>query len=187
MFLDKHTFGIAVLKIRVIVLLDTLRTFRCFVTGTVRSRPGRVAITSPELGKRLAHPEYARFFLRRLGGGSSLIRTAKADDVKVLLMTYPLNPPTCGSRLSGTGWRMKRTFPLLRNDVIFRELAQRGTLDQYLLHDHWHPNGRGYQLVTGNVARLHHRHDPRPRLSASTSRRVQGPPTSGVEMASSGR
>ena len=101
-------------------------------------------------------------------------------------MTYPLNPtylrqPTEWNRLAH-----EEDVPLLRNDVIFRELAQRGTLDQYLLHDHWHPNGRGYQLVTGNVLDF---------ITAMTRAHVfcvnvshgSGPPTSGVEMGSSGR
>lgn len=169
MFLDKHTFGPFALKVRLIVLLDSLRTFKVLRHGydALAAWASRDQI-SQNWESVWAHPEYTRFppdasvwkFARDHSAPfvdlwrhdiRAIIRTAKANDVKVLLMTYPLNPtylrqPTEWDRLA-----REEGVPLLRNDVIFRDLAQQGTLDQYLKEDHWHPNERGYRLVTGNV------------------------------------
>jgi len=62
MFLDKHTFGIAVLKIRVIVLLDTLRTFKMLRHGysALAAWASRDHVAQ-NWGSVWAHPEYARF------------------------------------------------------------------------------------------------------------------------------
>ena len=169
MFLDKHTLGVSALKIRLIVLLDTLRTFKVLRHGySALSAWVSHDYVAKNWGSVLGHPEYSRFppdfsvwkFARDHPAPfvdlwrhdvRVIIRTAKANDVKVVLMTYPLNPsylrhPTEWDRLAS-----EEDVPLLRNDVIFRELAQQGTLDQYLKEDHWHPNERGYRLVTGNV------------------------------------
>ena len=169
MFLDKHTFGVAVLKIKLIVLLDSLRTFKVLRHGysalAAWASHDHVAQNWQSVW---AHPEYTRFppdaSVWSFAGKHpapfvdlwrhdvrTIIRTAKASGVQVLLMTYPLNPtylrqPTEWNRLA-----REEDVALLRNDVIFRALAQQGTLDQYLSHDHWHPNERGYKLVTGNV------------------------------------
>jgi lysophospholipase L1-like esterase len=169
LFLDKHTLGVSALKIRLIVLLDTLRTFKVLRHGysALSAWVSHDHVTQ-NWGSVLGHPEYSRFppdfsvwkFARDHPAPfvdlwrhdvRVIIRTAKANDVKVLLMTYPLNPaylrqPTEWDRLA-----REEDVPLLRNDVIFRELARQGTLDQYLKQDHWHPNERGYRLVTGNV------------------------------------
>jgi len=169
MFLDKQTFGVSALKIRLIVLLDSLRTFKVLrhVYDTLAAGASHDHVAQ-NWESVWAHPEYTRFppdasvwkFARDHSAPfvdlwrhdvQVIIRTAKANDVKVLLMTYPLNPaylrqPTEWDRLA-----REEGVPLLRNDVIFRELAQQGTLDQYLKQDHWHPNERGYTLVTGNV------------------------------------
>ena len=169
MFLDKHAFGVSILKIRLIVLLDTLRTFKVLRYGydALKAWASHDHVAQSWEGV-WAHPELTRFppdasvwkFARNNRAPfvdlwrhdvRVIIRTAKANDVKVLLMTYPLNPaylrqPTEWDRLA-----REEDVPLLRNDVIFRELAQQGTLDQYLKQDHWHPNERGYRLVTGNV------------------------------------
>ena len=169
MFLDKHTLGVSALKIRLIVLLDTLRTFKVLRHGySALSAWVSHDYVAQNWGSVLGHPEYSRFppdfsvwkFARDHPAPfvdlwrydvRVIIRTAKANDVKVLLMTYPLNPaylrqPTEWDRLAS-----EEDVPLLRNDVIFRELAQQGTLDQYLKQDHWHPNERGYRLVAANV------------------------------------
>jgi len=60
----------------------TLRTFKMLRPGTVRSRPGRVAIRRPRIGEASGHPEYARF-----SSDASVWKFAhpdcEADDVKV--------------------------------------------------------------------------------------------------------
>jgi len=177
MFLDKHTFGVFALKVRLIVLLDSLRTFKVLRHGyDVLAAWASRDDVARNWESVWAHPEYTRFppdasvwkFARDHPAPfvdlwrhdvRAIIRTAKANDVKVLLMTYPLNPtylrqPTEWDRLA-----REEDVPLLRNDVIFRDLAQQGTLDQYLKEDHWHPNERGYRLVTGNVVDFITGHD----------------------------
>lgn len=169
-FLDKYKLvGPLALKIRLVVLLDDLRIFKVL-------RHGYSALWAWASGEHVAqnwenvwrHPEDTRFppdasvwkFARNNPAPfidlwrhdvGLIIRTAKANNVKVLLMTYPVNPaylrePTEWSRLAH-----EEDVPLLRNDVVFRKLAQQGTLGQYLAQDHWHPNERGYSLVAGNV------------------------------------
>jgi len=169
MFLDKHTFGVSVLKVRLIVLLDALRTFKVLRYGyntlsawatrdhvaqnweSVWARPENTPFPPDASVWRFARDHPRPFVDLWRHDVQVIIRTAKANDVKVLLMTYPLNPsylrqPTEWNRLA-----REEDVPLLLNDVVFRELAQQGTLDQYLSHDHWHPNELGYKLVTGNV------------------------------------
>jgi lysophospholipase L1-like esterase len=177
MFLDKHTFGVGILKIRLIVLLDSLRTFKALRHGySVLAAWASHDHVAQHWENVWAHPEYTRFppdasvwrFARNHPEPfvdlwrhdiQVIIRTAKANDVKVLLMTYPLNPTYLRQPTEWTRLAHEEDVPLLRNDVIFRELAQEGTLDQYLLHDHWHPNERGYRLVTGNVLDFITSHD----------------------------
>ena len=177
MFIDKRTLGISALKIRLIVLLDSLRTFKVLRHGYDALAAWASRDHDAQNWESVwAHPEYTRFppdasvwkFARDHPAPfvdlwrhdvRVIIRTAKANDVKVILMTYPLNPtylrqPTEWSRIA-----REEDVPLLRNDVIFRDLAQQGTLDQYLKEDHWHPNERGYTLVTGNVFDFIIRHD----------------------------
>ena len=177
MFLDKHAFGVSILKIRLIVLLDTLRTFKVLRYGydALKAWASHDHVAQSWEGV-WAHPELTRFppdasvwkFARNNRAPfvdlwrhdvRVIIRTAKANDVKVLLMTYPLNPYYLRQPTEWDRQAREEDVPLLRNDAIFRDLAQQATLDQYLKQDHWHPNERGYSLVTSNVLDFITRHD----------------------------
>jgi len=168
-FLDKHTFGLSILKIRLIVLLDTLRTFKVLRYGydTLAAWASHDHVAKSWEGV-WAHPELTRFppdasvwkFARKHPAPfvdlwrydvRVIIRTAKANRVKVLLMTYPLAPTYLREPIEWNRLAHEEDVPLLRNDAIFHGLAQQGTLDQYLSQDHWHPNERGYTLITRNV------------------------------------
>lgn len=96
-----------------------------------------------------------RYDMRRL------IRTARQHHVGVLVMTYHLPgfPPVEEFvRMADA-----EHVPLVRNDLAFAALRQAPDYreENYLLHDHWHPNARGYRLIAeGALAGIGEHHLP---------------------------
>jgi len=79
-----------------------------------------------------------------------IILEAKKSGVPVLLMTYHITP----SRLpidEFVNMAMEQEVILVRNDVSFLPYIKEGTINNLLLHDHWHPNKKGYEIIANNV------------------------------------
>jgi lysophospholipase L1-like esterase len=79
----------------------------------------------------------------------AIIEAVQRGGAQPLLMTYHI-----------PGWVPVEAFvrmaeetgaPLVRNDLAFAAIADKGTLADYLLADHWHPNKRGYAIIADDV------------------------------------
>jgi len=77
---------------------------------------------------------------------------AKRQNVKVLLMTYHINPSYLPIEvfISLAG---KNSIPLVRNDIIFFEQMKEEDISNYIFTDidNWHPRERGYSIVAENA------------------------------------
>ncbi|KPK97527.1 MAG: hypothetical protein AMJ95_08650 [Omnitrophica WOR_2 bacterium SM23_72] len=79
-----------------------------------------------------------------------IVSAAKERGIQVLLMTYHINPDYLGvEEFISMADRMK--IPLVRNDFTFDALRENGSLNDFLLHDQWHPNRKGYYLIAKNA------------------------------------
>ncbi len=76
---------------------------------------------------------------------------AQQQHVNVLVMTYhfPGFPPV----EEFVNMANECHVPLVRNDVVFSALMQTPDvqLNDYVLHDHWHPNAKGYRIIAENA------------------------------------
>lgn len=82
----------------------------------------------------------------------NIIKEAKRHNVKVVLMTYHINPTYIPAD-NFISLAKQYGILLVRNDQAFLSLIQDGTINDYLLHDHWHPNKKGYAIIADNVFR----------------------------------
>jgi len=76
----------------------------------------------------------------------TIVSAAKEHGVQVLLMTYHINPDYLSSE-EFISMADKMNIPLVRNDITFDALREKGTINDFLLYDHWHPNPKGYYLI----------------------------------------
>jgi lysophospholipase L1-like esterase len=79
-----------------------------------------------------------------------IIEAAKAKNVRVLLMTYHINPAYLPVR-EFLDMSDNEHVALIRNDLSFIELAGRNELGGFILQDGWHPNSKGYSLIANNA------------------------------------
>jgi lysophospholipase L1-like esterase len=81
----------------------------------------------------------------------NIISIAKKHNVTVILMTYHINP-TYLSTDTFEKMAKQEGVILVRNDLVFNQIIRHGTINEYVFpQDHWHPNGKGYQLIANNV------------------------------------
>lgn len=79
-----------------------------------------------------------------------IISTAKKHQVKVLLMTYHINASYLPAE-EFIAMADKEEVGLVRNDLTFASFIQNGTIGEYLLHDKWHLNKKGYYFIANNA------------------------------------
>jgi lysophospholipase L1-like esterase len=83
-----------------------------------------------------------------------VISESQKRGISVLMMTYPIHPrnyvPVDLMQLVSS----EKAVSLVRNDESFSKLNNRGILNEYLMHDRWHPNGMGYRIVAENAFKV---------------------------------
>lgn len=79
-----------------------------------------------------------------------IILEAKRHNVKVLLMTYHINPSHLPTE-EFISLAEEEDVLLIRNDLSFERLIKDGSIKNYLLHDNWHPNEKGYSMIANNA------------------------------------
>ncbi len=161
-FLPASTAG--AWKVRSLVALDEVRLFKVFryVYHALSNEP-RTATPERDRLSVLGHPELVRYppedwvysFARSNQPAfvelwkhdvRQILRAARARHIESLLMTYHINPTYLSSReyVSLAG---EEKVSLVRNDSPFESLIRKGTINRYLLYDHWHPNRYGYAII----------------------------------------
>lgn len=80
-----------------------------------------------------------------------IIQEAKLHDVKVLLMTYHINPMKYISINDYVAMAEEQRVTLIRNDISFDSLIKRGVINNFILPDNWHPNKLGYSIIANNI------------------------------------
>ena len=162
--------GMQVFKVKILVQLNKLRLFKLFryvyLKHVKKEKSGHVSGLEgtkymwggPELTrwppKKWVYP-FARhnreaFVKLWRYDVQKIISTAKKNNVKIVLMTYHINPTYLPSKEFILMAR-EEGIPLVRNDLVFRYLYQRGVLKSYLLEDNWHTNKKGYRIIADNV------------------------------------
>ena len=98
-----------------------------------------------------AHGHRAQFIdLWRYDVGT-IIDSAKARGIPVILMTYHINPTYLPSD-EFERMAHEKQVPIVRNDLSFQPLIASGKIREYVLSkDHWHPNEKGYERIARNV------------------------------------
>jgi lysophospholipase L1-like esterase len=81
---------------------------------------------------------------------TGIIQASKNHGIPAILMTYHLNPPFL-KRNDFFRIAREQDIPLVRNDKSFNALIKDGVVEDYLLHDKWHPNRDGYTIIARNV------------------------------------
>ena len=158
------------LKVKALVALDESRLFR-----VMRYALLRVVVGGSEYVKQLRNQSYvlggvhlvrypagewvfsfarnhrAQFIdLWRYDVGT-IIDSAKARDIPVILMSYHINPTYLPPEEFGRMAREKNT-PLVHNDESFQPLIESGEIREYVFaRDRWHPNEKGYERIARNV------------------------------------
>lgn len=163
------------LKVKVLLTLDNFRLFKVlrytylrfiakiksisikryvsFILGHPESVYKRTQIWSDpftDLNKK-AFVELWKYDVRKI------IQEAKRNNVKVLLMTYHINPIKYLSMGDFISMANEQEVLLVRNDKPFDLLIKNGTVNNFLLYDdwhpnkHWHPNKRGYSIIANNA------------------------------------
>ncbi|MBU1863077.1 MAG: hypothetical protein KKH94_05395 [Candidatus Omnitrophica bacterium] len=80
----------------------------------------------------------------------TIISIAKKRKVNIILMSYPAGIYVKSKEF--VHMAKKHNIPLIRNDIIFKELSQMKPHEDYFLpHDRWHPNEKGYTIIAHNV------------------------------------
>lgn len=163
------------LKIKILLILDNFRLFKVlryfylrFIANVEQLSIKRYILSA------LGHPEsvYER---TKIWTGSfvdankkafiklwkydvhKIIQEAKKGNVKVLLMTYHINPIPHLTVDDFISIADEQHVNLIRNDKSFEPLIKNGTINNYLLYDdwhpdkHWHPNKHGYSIIANNV------------------------------------
>lgn len=131
----------------VIVQKELLGKYRFFILGHPESVYPRTKIwdsTFEERNKK-AFLELWNYDMRRI------IREAKMNNIKVILMTYHINPTDYLSVNDYVSMANERRIFLIRNDKSFEPFIQNETIKNLLLHDHWHPNKDGYEIIADNA------------------------------------
>jgi lysophospholipase L1-like esterase len=81
-----------------------------------------------------------------------IVSAAKAAGVNVLFMTYHITPGYLTPR-DYENFSKEHGIPLVRNDLPFLRLRENQTIAKYLLHDNWHPNAAGYEIIARQAFR----------------------------------
>lgn len=158
------------IKIRILILLDGLHIFKLlkyfYFKYIVRERSQYVkALESnkyiwggPELVK-FPPPQYVYEFAKAHRKAfvklweydlKKIISQAKKNNINVILMTYHINPEYLPLEAS-VSLAKEEKIGLVRNDILFKQIAENGQLNKYLIQDGWHPNKQGYSLIAKNV------------------------------------
>ncbi|MFH0827062.1 MAG: hypothetical protein V1923_04150 [Candidatus Omnitrophota bacterium] len=80
----------------------------------------------------------------------TIVSAVKKHGVQVLLMTYHINPDFLSVE-EFISMANKENIPLVRNDLTFDSLKENAPLGDYLMHDQWHLNGKGYHFIAKNA------------------------------------
>jgi lysophospholipase L1-like esterase len=155
-------------RVRGLIFLDGFRLFKLLRYGYLRflarERSDYIAENAHYVW---GHPELVRFppeawihevarrqspaFVRAWREDvESIVHASRGRGARVLLMTYHLNPSYLPS-VEFTSLAEELRLPLVRNDQSFEALARPGSPARYLLHDGWHPNRLGYELIARNA------------------------------------
>ncbi len=80
-----------------------------------------------------------------------IIQEAKLHNVKIVLMTYHINPMRYISINDYMAMAEEQGILLIRNDISFDSLIKRGVINNFILSDNWHPNKLGYSIIANNI------------------------------------
>ncbi len=156
------------LKIKTLITLDKLRTFRVirYAYLKILNFKGEQDHIDALKGNQylLGGPELVRFPPER-GVYSfakdhkeefvelwhhdmkEIVQTAKQNNVTIMLMTYHINPSYLSAK-EFEEFAKKENIMLVRNDIIFEPFIQSGEINNYVSDiDKWHPNKEGYALI----------------------------------------
>jgi len=157
------------LKVRALLVLDNFRLFKVLryvyikFVAKCKSIPNR-----DYLFFAFGHPEYVLpetaiwpYFFEKLNRKAFvelwkfdvryIIQEAKLHDVKVVLMTYHINPMRYISINDYIAMAEEQGILLIRNDISFDPLIKRGVINNFVLWDNWHPNKLGYSIIANNI------------------------------------
>ncbi len=152
-------------KVEALIALDSLRLFKVLRYG-YHAAFNRESLQERERLTVLGHPELVRYppsdWVYSFAQSNRpafvdlwrhdlkhVIDEAKVHHVRVLLMTYHINPTYLGSG-PFVSLASEENIPLVRNDIPFDAIVKKGMLSRYVLYDHWHPNHFGYRLIAYN-------------------------------------
>lgn len=79
-----------------------------------------------------------------------IIQEVRKYNINVLLMTYHINPKYLTAE-NFISIAEEQKILLVRNDESFSGLIREGTINNYLLHDNWHPNKQGHAIIANNA------------------------------------
>lgn len=155
-------------RIKILLILDNVRIFKM-----VRYFYQKFIIAQRELSGRylsfiLGHPEsvyprtkiWSNTFERKNKKAfldlwrydvQKVIQEAKRNGIQVILMTYHINPTDYLSEQDFVSIADEKEVFLVRNDRSFESFIENGTINNFLLHDHWHLNNDGYEIIANNV------------------------------------
>jgi lysophospholipase L1-like esterase len=150
--------------VRRLALLDRFRLYRVFRWTYLKvvehedsdytRRNSRNIWGHPETARFPGEPEVSETALTHRAAWVALWRSdmhdiigaAKKRGVKVLLMTYHI-APTYLPVEEFVALAKEEGVPLVRNDLAFQPVIDRGDLIQYVFDDHWHPRANGYAII----------------------------------------
>jgi lysophospholipase L1-like esterase len=165
-FLDNR--GKDILKVKVLIALNNLRLFKLLRYSYLRfivkdkseymqsnkyyiyGHPELVRLPAVKWIYSFANTNRGAFIKLWEYDVAKIIREAKNDGIAVLLMTYHINP-TYLPVDEFVAISDEQGIPLVRNDLPFTRLTNDGTINEYLLSDHWHPNKQGYSIIANNA------------------------------------
>jgi len=169
--IGKYIQGKDSLKIKIMTMIDNLRTYRVIryvVLRFIVQEKSECVESLKNNQYMFGGPEYVRFppkhgvyafaiehkeEFREVWRNDieNIIRAAKKNNISIILMTYHINPTYLPAE-EFVSIAARKNITLVRNDLTFQKLLTTGQIPKYVLPiDHWHPNQKGYELIAKNV------------------------------------